>query len=66
MRAISSPARLVQNTLSPINCCGVPTDRASSSTRKSRSTSMVLWLVMWARGLSATQPYLPMTVVRTP
>jgi hypothetical protein len=52
-RPSSSPARLVQKVVSPINCCGVAFATTSSSTPRSRNTSMVRWLVMWARGVSA-------------
>src|SRR6201999_2901258 len=66
MRPISSPASDVHSTVSPIRCCGVPWASASACTPRSRSTSMVRWLVMWARGVFATQPYLVTSVVCIP
>ena len=47
----------VQNTLLPISSCGTDFSLASSSMPSSRSTSMVRWLVMWARGVLASQAY---------
>lgn len=47
------PARLVQKVVSPISRCGVACATTSASTPRSRSTSMVRWLVMCARGVSA-------------
>ena len=57
MRPSSSPARETQNTLLPINSCGAACSIASASTSgpRSRSTSIVRWLVMWARGVLASQ-----------
>ncbi len=66
IRPISSPASDVHNTVSPISSCGVPAASASFSTPASRSTSSVRWLVMWARGVFATQPYLLTSSVSTP
>ncbi|MDH6219031.1 hypothetical protein M2283_006365 [Streptomyces pseudovenezuelae] len=66
IRAISSPAIDVQKTVSPIRCRGVPAASASSSTPRSRSASRVRWLVMWARGVLATHPYLLIIVTRMP
>ncbi len=52
-RPSSSPARLVQKVVLPIRCCGVACVITSCSTPRSRSTSIVRWLVMCARGVSA-------------
>ena len=65
-RPISSPARLVQNTVSPIRRCGVPLARMSSSMPRSRMISTVRWLVMCARGVLAVQRYLVITMWSTP
>lgn len=66
MRPISSPRREVANTVSPIRRLGVPFSSASCSIPRSRKTSMARWLVMWARGVPASHPYLVTRWVRTP
>ena len=57
IRPISSPARLVQKAVWPISSCGGGLVRVIwSSMPMSRSSSIVRWLVMWARGVLAVQP----------
>ena len=65
-RAISSPARLVVNRVSPIWSHGVAYLRASSSIPRSRSTSTARWLVMCARGEFATHGNIVIACTRTP
>jgi hypothetical protein len=65
-RPISSPAREVQNTVSPIRACSVPWASTSASTPRSRKISTVRWLVMWARGVLAVHRYLVITRWSTP
>ena len=65
-RASSSPARLVQNDVCPIRCCGVAFSITSCSTPASRRISIVRWLVMCARGVFAVQPYFVTQTFSTP
>jgi hypothetical protein len=65
-RPSSSPARLEQKTVSPIRCCGVAWATTWSSMPASRSTSIVRWFVMCARGVSESRPYLVTTMLATP
>lgn len=56
-RPSSTPASELQKTLLSISACGVACIMASASTSRprSRSTSMVRWLVICARGVLASQ-----------
>src|SRR6202021_3134904 len=65
-RPNSSPARLSQNTLLAIRCCGAAWATALSSRPRSRRISMARWLAMWARGVSASHPYLVTRTCFTP
>src|SRR5712671_6045755 len=50
-RAISWPAKLAAHTLLPMRLLGVAKARTRCSMPRSRRTSPVRWLVMWARGV---------------
>jgi hypothetical protein len=65
-RASSSPARLVQNTWSPISSCGVAFSTTAPSRPTSRMISTVRWLVMCARGVFESQRYLSTRTFSTP
>ena len=66
MRPISSPAIVVQNTVSPTSSWGVASARTWSSMPRSRKISMVRWLVMCARGVFAVQRYLVIMMLLIP
>jgi hypothetical protein len=66
IRPSSSPARLVQNVVLPMYCQGVASRISRSSMPASRSVSMVRWLVMCARGVSESRPYLVTSRVSVP